>query len=467
MSSITQTQPNYLSFSSLVTLFAAILGITIMFFPVLNLPVEQRHVAGLGIIIISLWATAKLPEHLTAVLFFLVAMLMGLGTPTVVFSGFSSSAFWMIFGGLVIASAVKNTGLSDRIVHSVADKLNGSYARLVLGVIVVGILLGFVMPSATARIALLIPIIIVMSEGFGFHSGSKGRTGLVLAAIFGTFFPTFSVLPNNVPNMVLVGSIETLYNIEPLYGEYLMLHFPVLGVLKALVIWGLIVWQFPDTPKAYVSPHETTPPFTRAQFKMSVILAVTVGLWLTDFIHHISPAWIAVGAAFLLLLPGFGLVNGKQFNDDIKLPPFLIVAGILGLGALLSSSGLSNVIAHQLTQTLPLSSGHDFMNFMSLALMAMTTSVATTAPGVPAVLTPLAEQLAHAAGLPLNTVLMTQVLGFSTPIFIYQVPPLVIGMQLAGEKMIHGAKMVLMLAITSALVLLPLDYLWWKLLGWI
>ena len=101
---------------------------------------------------------------------------------------------------------VKNTGLSDRIVHSVADKLNGSYARLVLGVIVVGILLGFVMPSATARIALLIPIIIVMAEGFGFHSGSKGRTGLVLAAIFGTFFPTFSVLPNNVPNMVLVGS---------------------------------------------------------------------------------------------------------------------------------------------------------------------------------------------------------------------------------------------------------------------
>lgn len=465
MSSITQHKPAYLSFSSLVTLFAAIPGIAIMFFPILNLPAEQRHVAGLGIIIISLWATAKLPEHLTAVLFFLVAMLMNLGAPSVIFSGFASSAFWMIFGGLVIASAVKNTGLSDRIVHSVADKLNGSYARLVLGVIVVGILLGFVMPSATARIALLIPIIIVMAGGFGFESGSKGRTGLVLAAIFGTFFPTFSVLPNNVPNMILVGSIETLYKIEPLYGEYLILHFPVLGLLKALMIWGLILWQFPDTPKPYVSPHETKPPFTNVQFKMSVILALTVGLWLTDFIHHISPAWIAVGAAFLLLLPGFGLVNGKQFNDDIKLPPFLIVAGILGLGALLSSSGLSAVIAKQLTQTLPLSSGHDFMNFMSLAFMAMTTSIVTTTPGVPAVLTPLAQQLSQAAGLPLNSVLMTQVLGFSTPIFIYQVPPLVIGMQLAGEKMIHGIKLVLILAIATVLLLLPLDYFWWKLLG--
>jgi hypothetical protein len=244
-----------------------------------------------------------------------------------------------------------------------------------------------------------------------------------------------------------------------------MLHFPVLGLLKALMIWGLILWQFPDTPKPYVSPHETKPPFTNAQFKMSVILAFTVGLWLTDFIHHISPAWIAVGAAFLLLLPGFGLVSGKQFNDDIKLPPFLIVAGILGLGALLSSSGLSAVIAKQLTQVLPLSAGHDFMNFMSLAFMAMTTSIATTTPGVPAVLTPLAQQLAQAAGLPLNSVLMTQVLGFSTPIFIYQVPPLVIGMQLAGEKIIHGMKLVLILAIATVLLLLPLDYFWWKLLG--
>jgi len=65
------------------------------------------------------------------------------------------------------------------------------------------------------------------------------------------------------------------------------------------------------------------------------------------------------------------------------------------------------------------------LNFASLSLVSLVTGIVATLLGVPAVLTPLAEQMAHSAGLPVKTVLMTQVLGFSTTIFLYQAPPLV------------------------------------------
>nr|WP_243729926.1 hypothetical protein [Shewanella decolorationis] len=88
-------------------------------------------------------------------------------------------------------------------------------------------------------------------------------------------------------------------------------------------------------------------------------------------------------------------------------------------------------------------------------------------PGVPTVLTPMAADLANATGFSLPAVLMTQVIGFSTVIFPYQVAPLILAMQLSQEPLTHLLKVTLPLALITLLLLMPLDYLWWLLLGWI
>ena len=112
-------------------------------------------------------------------------------------------------------------------------------------------------------------------------------------------------------------------------------------------------------------------------------------------------------------------------------------------------------------------SGRDALNFLSLSAMSTLTGIVTTIPGVPTVLTPMAPDLATASGFSLPAVLMTQVIGFSTVLFPYQVGPLIVAMQLSGEKLGHLLKITLPLALITFVVLLPLDYLWWKLLGWL
>jgi steroid 5-alpha reductase family enzyme len=51
---------------------------------------------------IALWATARLPEYLTALLFFAAAMVLHIAPSEVVFSGFLSSAFWLVLSGFVL-----------------------------------------------------------------------------------------------------------------------------------------------------------------------------------------------------------------------------------------------------------------------------------------------------------------------------------------------------------------------------
>ncbi len=97
--------------------------------------------------------------------------------------------------------------------------------------------------------------------------------------------------------------------------------------------------------------------------------------------------------------------------------------------------------------------------------MGASLGLMTTLPGLPAVLSPLAREFAAATGLPLETVLMLQVPVFSTVFFPYQSPPIVIAMQLGGVGLRHGTRLCLALAALTVLVLLPLDYFWWRLLG--
>ena len=452
--------PLVLSWSS------AVAALYLLIRPPAGLTPIQGQTAALPIFTVGQWATARLPEQLTALVFFLLAMLLGVAPADVVFSGFQSSALWMVFAGLVIALAAKTTGLSERLARGIALRLDRHYASLIGGILGVGVLLGFLMPSSMGRVVLLMPIAVALAQSLGFEPGSNGRTGVILAAAFGTFLPSFTILPANVPNMVLLGAAESLYHVTPLYGEYLLLHFPVLGLLKSLLILGLILWRYPDRPRP-PSHNPESGPLSPNEWKMAGILALSIGFWMTDFIHHVSPAWIALAAAVLLLLPRLGLVSNRQFSTEINYSPLLFVAGVIGLGTLISYSGLGTRLAGYLTAVLPLAPGNHALNFLSLALVSMVTGLIATMPGVPAVLTPLSEHIAQAAGLPVKTVLMTQVLGFSTPLFLYQAPPLVIAMQIAGERFRPAMLLCLQLALLSLVLLMPLDYLWWHWLGWI
>src|ERR1700754_3123240 len=93
------------------------------------------HPGWFAAIAILLWATSLLPEFLTALLFFAAVAVFRAAPPDVLFSGFQSEAFWLVLGGFVIGSAIRKVGLADRIASLLAGRLNGSWLRMVAGVI--------------------------------------------------------------------------------------------------------------------------------------------------------------------------------------------------------------------------------------------------------------------------------------------------------------------------------------------
>ncbi|PJC86679.1 sodium:sulfate symporter [Vibrio sp. HA2012] len=453
-----------------VLIVAIVVATFVAFVPFSGQSAQFSHSAAVVLITLVFWSTGLVPPFLAGLIFFALTAIFRLIEPTLLFSGFGSTAVWLITSGFVIGSAISSTGLGKRMASVIAPHLTGSYTKLIGGLVISAALLGFVMPSSVGRAVVLLPIGMALGEQVGFKRGANGRIGIAVALALSCNLPSFAVLPANIPNMILAGASETLYDVQFSYTDYLLLHFPVLGVLKSFFIVVLVLKMFPDeiAVGSHASAEDTeTNVDPKLQKRLAILLGITLLFWVTDSIHGVNPAWIGLVAAIILLLPGIGVVAPKSFNGSVDFGTVVFVSAALGLGMLVNESGIGSYMGEVFSQLLPSSSSGSFLSFMALSLTSVITGLVTTIPGVPAVLSPLASEFAQATGLPTASVLMTQVLGFSTAIFPYQVAPLVVAMQLSQEKLINLVKVTLPLTAITVFFLFPLDYVWWLLLGWI
>lgn len=428
--------------------------------------IDANLQAALGIVIgaIGLWATGAVPPHYTALLFMFFAVALPIAAPPVVFSGFHSSAVWLVFGGLILGVGVEKSGLGARLVRFMLRHVSPTYAGVVWATALGGALLAYVIPSAVGRVMLYLPIILAFAEQLGFGPRSNGRVGMALTAGCSTMIPAFAILPANVPNMGLIGAAESIYGIHFTYGEYYLLNYAFLGVAVLALIPLIVLRVFPDRPIRAEAP--TAPPgWNGAERKLLVILVVALGLWVTDFVHGIHPAWVALGAGLICLVPRVGLLPQSVLTKDINYGPWIFVAGIIGLGAVVNQTGLGRALADGLFEIVPLSRGAGGETFALVTLVNMVTGLVTTLPAAPGVLTPLAQSIADASGWPLTSVLYMQVPAWIVFPFPYQAPPLVVTMALAGISVGRTLRLLLPLFLIGIVVLLPLQYLWGNLLG--
>ena len=416
------------------------------------------------VVTIILWATSLLPEFLTALLFFTAAMIAKIAPPEVIFGGFASSAFWLVFSGFVLGVAIRKTGLADRAARALSSRLTDSWPLMVASVVLLTYALAFVMPSNMGRIALLMPIVAAMAKRAGIADGSRAWFGLALAVGFGTFQLSATILPANVPNLVMSGAAEGSYGIHLNYVPYLLLHTPVLGILKGLILIGLICWLFPGTPKPV---KDLTPPapMGRDEKRLAWLLAVVLVMWVTESWHGIGPAWTGLAASLVVMLPRIGFITGEEFSAGVNMRTCIYVAGILGLAITVTQTGIGSAVGEALMRVMPLNADAPFTSFLALTGITTALNFIMTANGVPALYTTLAQSFSDATGFPLLSVIMIQVLGYSTPLLPYQASPIVVAMGLGRVPARAGMLLCLALAVATYLVLLPLDYLWFSILG--
>ena len=109
--------------------------------------------------------------------------------------------------------------------------------------------------------------------------------------------------------------------------------------------------------------------------------------------------------------------------------------------------------------------GADFLNLAIVSAIGMVMSLLAGVPGQPAIMTPLAEQIAAATGWPLATAVQAQVLTWTMAVFPYQLPPLLLAIHIGGVSSGALVRVLIAMTATAWIAILPLTWAWWSLLG--
>jgi len=143
------------------------------------------------------------------------------------------------------------------------------------------------------------------------------------------------------------------------------------------------------------------------------------------------------------------------------------VAGILSLGAVIADTGFGTALSGKLLSLSGITPGHEVVNLVIITAIFTVVGLLTTVIGLTVVLAPLAGDFAAASGFPVLSVLMLNVPIISAMLFPYQNFLIVIGMQYGGVDLKAGMRFCLIQAALTILILFPLAYTWWLLLGYL
>ena len=420
--------------------------------------------AGIGCAALVLFATRAVPEIVTAFGIFLAALSLGVVPREIVFSGFMSGGFWLLVSGIILGAAITATGLAARISERMIEFTGPSYPRAILVIATAGMALGVLIPSTMPRIVVMIPIAVALGERLGLASDGRGAVGLIATAATATLLPTYTILTANLPTIVHVGAMDQLYGIHSTYSGYLLQQLPV-NILRFGLLVALMVTFTREPVSSVTSADGGNEPARPEQRRLLFVLAAAILMWMTDFIHGIPPAWVALAAATIVIWPRFGMLKPTAMREQIDLTPAIFFASIVTVVAVAREAGLDQRLADIIIGALPLNGQGGLSSVYAVYGFSLVLSHLTTAPAAPAVLVPFAAPLAETTGLSLEAISMTQIIGISTPVIPYQAPPLIVAMSLSKVPNAVFLRLCLWLALAITVVGIPVTYFWWQLIG--
>ena len=251
------------------------------------------------------------------------------------FAPLGSPIIVLFLGGLLLAAAVVRHGLDRalavRLLAPVADRP----LRLMLAVAGGTAVLSMWM-SNTAAAAMMLSVLTPLTPREG---ESRFSAGLTLAVAMGSNLGGMTTPISTPPNAIATGALRAAGH-QIRFLDWLLVSLPLAAVLVAGAAVLLYAW-FPlgegekiDTTSLASARHEA---LTRPAKLTLAVLAGAVALWVTEPLHGLSPAAVALLAAAALTALG---VLGREDLNRLDWNVLVLLWGGLSLGQAMQSTGL-------------------------------------------------------------------------------------------------------------------------------
>ena len=327
-----------------------------------GLPLAGHRMLAILVFAIIVWMTEAVDYAVSAVVIAaLMAFLLGfspnpanpnvlLGTSaglSLAFSGFANTALVLVASALFLAAAMTSTGLDRRIALSILSRVGTETRHVVVGTILVGFVIAFLVPSTTARVACLVPITLGIIAAFGVDKKGTFASMLMITTVQTASIWNVGIKTAAAQNMVAIGFIEKAFGKTITWLEWLIAAAPF-GILMSIALYFVMTRMMRPEVREVAGGREAVRkalaalgPMKFSEKKLLAISLTLLAFWATEgVLHSFDTSTTTITAVALMFLPGIGVMTWKDAQPKIPWGTVVLFGIGISLGtALLQTKG--------------------------------------------------------------------------------------------------------------------------------
>ena len=310
-------------------------------------PMLSRATIVAGVVLV-LWLTELLPLYATTMVLWVGCVLLlapldpaNFALPRVL-STAASPVMALFFGGFALSVAASKYGIDGFIAGWMVRLSGGTRAGLLLTIMIGTAVLSMWMSNIAAgamMVATLRPLFgrpeDQADDGGGGGGGGAFRRALLLGVAFAADFGGLGTPIGTGPNLIAIGAVEDRVRIT--FLQWMMFGVPT-SALMIGVTFGLLVWLHGVRGRVSTTGAIEQRSLDRRGWLVVVIFCCAVAGWLTEPLHGVPAALVALAIAAALF--GTRLLDTSDLAK-LEWDTLLLVAGGLTLGHLFDASGLA------------------------------------------------------------------------------------------------------------------------------
>jgi di/tricarboxylate transporter len=227
-----------------------------------GLSIAGQHMLGIFAFAVIVWMSESVEYAASSVMLVaLMAFLLGtapdpahpdhiLGTSgalSAAMDGFTNPAVVLIAASLVIATA---TELDKRLAFVVISLIGTSRSRLLIGTIVVMAILAFFIPTASARVACLVPIILGMVSGLGMEKKSRVAGMLMMSIVYLSLIWAMGIATGAAQNVYVNALMDRTIHIRISWIDWLIVGAPYSIAMSIALYFVLMKMMAPTAAES-------------------------------------------------------------------------------------------------------------------------------------------------------------------------------------------------------------------------
>lgn len=269
-------------------------------------------------------------------------------TAAVVFKSWTGTTMWLVIGAYLIATAVKTSGLGERIAYSYMLRFVKGFKSIIIGIFVLTFILSLLIPHPWPRAFLIMSVMLVVIETSKIPKVDAVKIGL---AVFGASVPVSLIF---LTGDSIINPLAVATSGVKMGWTAWFINMGPPAIVASIITCILMLLLFKPTQEVNVNKEEIKAKLVGLgkmsghEIRTIIWLTIAIAFWMTDSIHGINLGWVTLIIAMLMSMPVIGKVLTPKDWAQVPMQVLVFLTAAIAIGVVGAATGMNAWIAHTL-----------------------------------------------------------------------------------------------------------------------